>query len=302
MPDPYQVLGVKRDASAEEVKRAYRKLAKAFHPDHNRGDAKAAARFSEVNNAYEILGDEAKRKSFDRGEIDAEGKPRAAYSDFSTGGPGFGASGPGGFRFEFGQGAGGNPRDIFSDLFRQFEGGSSGAQARRGTGRAGPPSGEDLAVETAIPLELVAQGGAHRVSLPGGGTVEINVPKGIANGATMRLKGRGHPSPFGAAPGDALVTIRYQRHPRFVLEGANLRVSVPVPIRDAVIGGNVRVPTLSGEAEMTIPPWTSGGKTLRLRGRGLPLKEGAGDLLVTLDLDLGPPDAEMEGFFRRRAG
>lgn len=303
MPDPYQVLGVKRDASAEDIKRAYRKLAKAFHPDHNRGDAKAAARFAEANNAYEILGDEAKRRSFDRGEIDAEGKPRAAYSDFGGGSPFGGGAAPGGFRFDFGHGPAGNPRDIFSDLFRQFEGGGPDpSQARRGSGRSGPPPGEDIAVETAIPLELVASGGAHRVSLPGGAAVEINVPKGIANGATMRLKGRGHPSLFGASPGDALVTIRYQRHPRFVVDGADLRVSVAVPIRDAVVGGTVRVPTLSGEAEMTVPPWTSGGKTLRMRGRGLPLKEGTGDLFVTLDLDLGPPDAEVEGFFRRRPG
>lgn len=300
MPDPYQVLGVKRDASADDIKRAYRKLAKAFHPDHNRGDAKAAARFAEANNAYEILGDEAKRKSFDRGEIDAEGKPRAAYSDFG-GAPFGGGATPGGFRFDFGHGPAGNPRDIFSDLFRQFEGGGPDpSQARRGPGRAGPPPGEDIAVETAIPLELVASGGAHRVSLPGGSAVEINVPKGIANGATMRLKGRGHPSSFGASPGDALVTIRYQRHARFVVDGTDLRVSVPVPIRDAVVGGTVRVPTLSGEAEMTVPPWTSGGKTLRMRGRGLPLREGTGDLFVTLDLDLGAPDPEVEGFFRRR--
>lgn len=306
MPDPYQVLGVKRDASAEDIKRAYRKLAKASHPDHNRGDVKAAARFAEANNAYEILGDEAKRKSFDRGEIDAEGKPRAAYSDFSGGGPGFGGgAGPGGFRFDFGHGPGGNPRDAFSDLFRQFEGGAQdpfAGQARRGSGRSGPPPGEDISIETAIPLELVATGGAHRVSLPDGGAVEINVPKGIAAGATMRLKGRGRPSPFGAMPGDALVTIRYQRHPRFTVDGADLRVAVAVPIRDAVIGGSVRVPTLSGEAEMTVPPWTSGGKTMRMRGRGLPLKEGTGDLFVSLDVDLGAPDPEVEGFFRRRPG
>lgn len=300
MPDPYQVLGVKRDASAEDIKRAYRKLAKAHHPDHNRGDAKAAARFAEANNAYEILGDEAKRRSFDRGEIDTEGKPRAAYSDFSGGG-----AGPGGFRFDFGHGGNGNPRDAFADLFRQFEGGAQdpfAQQARRGTGRSGPPPGEDIAIETTVPLELVASGGAHRVSLPDGGAVEINVPKGIASGTTMRLKGRGRPSPFGAMPGDALVTIRYQRHPRFTVEGADLRVSVAVPIRDAVIGGSVRVPTLSGEAEMTIPPWTSGGKTMRMRGRGLPLKEGTGDLFVSLDVDLGAPDPEVEGFFRRRPG
>lgn len=301
MPDPYQTLGVKRDASADEIKRAYRKLAKAYHPDHNRGDAKAATRFAEVNNAYEIIGDEVKRRQFDRGEIDAEGKPRA-FSDFGGGAPG---GGPGGFRFDFGGGsAGANPRDIFSDLFRQFEGGPKDpfAGQGRGSGRRGPPPGEDIAVETNVPLERVASGGAHRVAMPDGRTLEINVPKGVANGATMRLRGQGHPSPFGAANGDALVTIRYAKHPTFSVEGSDLRVSVPVPIRDAVLGGSVRVPTLTGEVEVTVPAWTSGGKTLRLRGKGLPKGEQAGDLFVTLEIDLGPQDPEVEGFFRRRPG
>jgi DnaJ-class molecular chaperone len=301
MPDPYQTLGVKRDASADEIKRAYRKLAKSYHPDHNRNDAKAAARFAEVNNAYEILGDEAKRRQFDRGEIDADGKPRA-FSDM--GGGGFPGGGAGGFRFDFGGGPGGNPRDIFSDLFRQFEGGPKdpfGGQAK-GTGRRGPPPGEDITVETQVPLERVASGGAHRVAMPDGRMLEINVPKGVAHGATMRLRGQGHPSPFGAANGDALVTLRYAKHPVFVADGTDLRVSVAVPIRDAVLGGSVRVPTLTGEVEVTIPAWTSGGKTLRLRGKGLPRAEQAGDLFVTLEIDLGPHDPEVEGFFRRRPG
>lgn len=302
MPDPYQTLGVKRDASADEIKRAYRKLAKTYHPDHNRGDAKAATRFAEVNNAYEILGDETKRRQFDRGEIDADGKPRA-FSDLGGGG-GFPGGGAGGFKFDFGGGPGGNPRDIFSDLFRQFEGGPRDpfAGQAKGTGRRGPPPGEDITVETSVPLERVASGGAHRVMMPDGRTLEINVPKGVANGATMRLRGQGHPSPFGAANGDALVTIRFAKHPTFGMEGNDLRVSVPVPIRDAVLGGSVRVPTLTGEVEVTVPAWTSGGKTLRLRGKGLPRGEQTGDLLVTLEIDLGPHDPEVEGFFRGRPG
>ncbi|MFM8748793.1 DnaJ C-terminal domain-containing protein [Rhabdaerophilum sp.] len=302
MPDPYQTLGVKRDASADEIKRAYRKLAKTYHPDHNRGDAKAATRFAEVNNAYEILGDETKRRQFDRGEIDADGKPRA-FSDLGGGG-GFPGGGAGGFKFDFGGGPGGNPRDIFSDLFRQFEGGPRDpfAGQAKGSGRRGPPPGEDITVETSVPLERVASGGAHRVTMPDGRTLEINVPKGVANGATMRLRGQGHPSPFGAANGDALVTIRFAKHPTFGMEGNDLRVSVPVPIRDAVLGGSVRVPTLTGEVEVTVPAWTSGGKTLRLRGKGLPRGEQTGDLLVTLEIDLGPHDPEVEGFFRGRPG
>lgn len=305
MPDPYQTLGVTREASADEIKRAYRKLAKTYHPDHNQGDAKAANRFAEVNNAYEILGDEVKRRQFDRGEIDAEGKPRAAFSDFGGGFPGGG--GTGGFKFDFGAGGGGNPRDVFSDLFRQFEGGprdpfAGQPNAQRGSGRRGPPPGEDITVETNVPLERVASGGAHRVAMPDGRMLEITVPKGVASGTTMRLRGQGHPSPFGAANGDALVTVRYAKHPTFAVDGNDLRVAVAVPIRDAVLGGSVRVPTLTGEVEVTVPAWTSGGKTLRLRGKGLPRGDQAGDLFVTLEIDLGPHDPEVEGFFRRRPG
>ncbi len=305
MRDPYTVLGVKREASAEEIKRAYRKLAKAYHPDHNKSDPKAQERFSEINSAYEILGEDAKRKAFDRGEIDNDGKPRA------TAGPGFDPAGfgaePGGFRFDFGggrpSGAGGraDPRDIFSDLFRQFEtGGKAPPHGAAGHKRSPIPPGEDVEIEAAIALEDVANGGTKRVMLPDGRTVEVAIPKGVAHGATMRLKGQGHPSPFGGPAGDVLVTLRYNRHTQFTVDGADLKTAVLVPIRDAVLGGQVRVPTLQGEAEMTVPAWTSGGKTLRLRGKGLPLKDRTGDLFITLNLDLGPHDAALEGFFRQK--
>lgn len=312
MRDPYTVLGVKRDASADEVKRAFRKLAKASHPDYNKTDPKAQERFSEINSAYEILGDEAKRKAFDRGEIDADGKPRATMNaGFDP--AGFGG-GPGGFRFDFGSGGPsgggrGDPRDIFSDLFRQFEGG--GKEAPRGGfagGHAGGhrrssiPPGEDVELEAAITLEEVASGVTKRVMLPDHRTVEVKVPQGVANGATMRLKGQGQASPFGGASGDALVTLRYIRHNLFTVDGADLKVSVAVPIRDAVLGGSLRVPTLQGAVEVTVPAWTSGGKTLRLRGKGLPAKDRTGDLFVTLEIDLGAPDPELEGFFRRKKG
>lgn len=316
MRDPYTVLGIKRDASADEVKRAFRKLAKAFHPDHNKDDPKAAERFAEANSAHEILGDEAKRKAFDRGEIDAAGKPRGFEQAYHPGGgPG---TGPGGFRFDFGTGGGpfgggragpqGDPRDFFSDIFRQFEtagrgpgnpaGGNPGAGA--GARRSSIPGGEDIALEAAITLEDVANGGTRRITLPDSRTVELNVPKGVANGATLRLKGQGHPSPFGGPSGDALVTLRYTRHTDFTPDGADLRATITLPLRDAVLGGPLRVPTLSGAVELTIPAWSSGGKVFRLKGKGLPLKERTGDLLVTLQIDLGSHDPELEGFFRRR--
>ncbi|KAF0230408.1 MAG: hypothetical protein FD175_1730 [Beijerinckiaceae bacterium] len=306
MRDPYTVLGVKRDANADEIKRAFRKLAKASHPDYNKTDPKAQERFSEINSAYEILGDDAKRKAFDRGEIDAEGKPRASmHPGFDPAGFGGPQGGAGGFRFDFGGGGKGDPRDIFSDIFRQFETGGKEAPrgAHAGQHRRSPiPPGEDVELEAAITLEEVAGGGTRRVTLPDGRTVEVSVPKGVANGATMRLKGQGHPSPFGGPNGDVLVTLRYSRHTLFTLDGADLRIAVPVPIRDAVLGGSVRVPTLQGAVEVTVPAWTSGGKTLRLRGKGLPLKDQTGDLYVTLQIDLGPNDPEIEGFFRRKSG
>lgn len=298
MRDPYTTLGIKRDASAEEIKRAFRRLAKTHHPDHNKNDPRAKEKFAEVNAAYEILGDADKRRAFDRGEIDAEGRPRAsAGMGFEPGG-GFGG-GAGGFRFDFGNQGRGDPRDIFSDLFRQFDGGGRANPQGSGRGSSIPP-GEDIELEAAITLEDVASGGSRRITLPDGRTVEIAIPKGTANGAVLRLRGQGHPSPFGGPSGDVRVTLRYTRHPRFLVDGQDLRLSVPVPIRDAVLGGTLRVPTLQGEVEVTIPAWTSGGKTLRLRGKGLPGKDSAGDLFVSLDIDLGPPDPEMEGFFRRR--
>jgi DnaJ-class molecular chaperone len=309
MADPYATLGVKREASAEEIKRAYRKLAKTWHPDHNKDNPKAAARFSEINSAYEILGDEAKRKSFDRGEIDGDGKPRFTGNPFE--GAGAGAGGPGGFRYDFGTSGpfggarGGDPRDIFSDLFRKFETGGpdpARGQARSQGGRSPIPPGDDIALEAAVSLETIASGGTIRVTIYDGRSLEVKVPAGAANGSTMRLKGQGRPSHFGGANGDVLVTLRYQRHARFTADGVDLRVAVPVPIRDAVVGGALRVPTLDGEVELTIPAWTSGGKTLRLKGKGLPSKERQGDLYVTLDIDLGPHDPEMEGYFRRRKG
>ncbi|MCA0401766.1 MAG: J domain-containing protein [Proteobacteria bacterium] len=305
MRDPYQVLGVNRSANAEEIKRAFRKLAKTYHPDRNANDPKAQERFAEANSAYEILGDEAKRRAFDRGEIDADGRPMGFPH------PGFDPAGSaGGFRFDFGGaspgGAKGDPRDFFSDIFRQFEGGTrESGRGGKGGGegrRSSIPPGDDITLEAAVTLEDVSNGGSRRITLPDGRTIEIKIPKGIANGGTVRLKGQGQPSVFGGPNGDVLVTLRYQRHPRFEVDGADLRVPIAVPLRDAVLGGSVRVPTLQGEVEVTVPAWTSGGKTLRLKGKGLPLNDRVGDLMVDLNIDLGPHDPEIEGFFRRRKG
>ncbi|GJD30112.1 Curved DNA-binding protein [Methylobacterium adhaesivum] len=285
MRNPYDVLGVPKGASEADIKKAYRKLAKAYHPDRNAGDAKAKDRFAEANSAYEILGDAGKRGQFDRGEIDAEGKPRATgFEGFG----GFGGGRPGGFggfenaaRGRGAGGPGGMGDDIFSHLFGEaFRAGGAGPGPREA------PKGEDVAAELNVTLEQVASEEKLRLSLPNGRDVDVVVPRGVVDGQVIRLRGLGSPAGRGA-PGDALLTIRILPHPRFTPDGADLRVSVEVPLEDAVLGGPIRVPTLTGAVEMRIPAMTSSGRTFRLKGKGLPKKDGTrGDLFATTAIAL----------------
>ncbi len=310
MRDPYTILGVSKSASADEIKKAYRRLAKKHHPDQNKSDPKAKEKFSEANSAYEILGDADKRAKFDRGEIDAEGKPRyAGFEGF--GGPGggrAGAGGPGGgwqhFEFDTGGpggrrgGAGFDPSDIFSDIF----GGAMGrGGARRGAGPQASQKGEDLAATVAVPLQKAVKGGEVRVALPTGRMLDVNIPAGIDSGKQIRLRGQGQPSHFGGAPGDVILTVNVLPHPVFRIEGRDLRMDLPVTLYEAALGGSVEVPTLDGAVEMSVPPKCA-GKTLRLRGKGLP-KAGdkpAGDLLVTLRAALPDEgDPEFEALMRK---
>ena len=308
--DPYEVLGVGRKATPDEIKKSFRRLAKKLHPDANKSDPKAAARFSEINSAYEILGEEKKRAAFDRGEIDAEGKPRfTGFSGFdprAQGGgqrPGFSGDtifetfsfGPEGFHR-----AGGAPRrgfeDMVSDLFR-------GAGARGpefAEFETSPRSGHDVAAQLTVSLAEAARGTKKRVRLPTGKEVEVAIPQGIAEGQTIRLRGQGFSS--GRAAGDALVTIRIAPHAELKVEGDDLRAEISIPLEAAVLGGTVRVPTLDGAVELKIPPWTTGGRTFRLKGKGLPKKGGgAGDLLVSVQVALpDKPDVELEALMRRR--
>ena len=305
MRNPYDVLGVPKSADEAEIKKAFRKLAKAYHPDSNK-DPKAAGRFAEANTAYEILGDKEKRAQFDRGEIDAEGKPRATgFEGFS----GFGG-GRGGFDFENfarsrgggggGAGPGGVGEDFISHIFGEaFRAGGAGPS---GFGRGGPARGEDVAAELSVSLEQVAGEEKMRISLPGGRDVDVMIPKGLVDGQTIRLRGLGGSAGARGEPGDALLTIRIQPHPQFKLEGADLRTTVDLPLEDAVLGGALRVPTLSGAVEMKVPPMTSSGRTFRLRGKGLPKKDGSrGDLLATTAVAL-PKDEEaaLTEYARRR--
>ncbi len=300
MRDPYQILGVAKSASAADIKKAFRRLAKTYHPDQNKSDPKAKEKFAEVNSAYEILGDEKKRGQFDRGEIDAEGKPRfQGFPGGGFGGGGFGGGarpgGPQGFEFDFGRSGGGGGAgfdDIFSDLF-------GGGTASRTRGRQ-MPAGEDIALTATISLAESVNGTKTRVILPTGKTLEVPVPAGIEDGKQLRLKGQGQPSPLGGAAGDAIVTVRIAKHPYFRVDGADLRLDLPITLYEAVLGGKVTVPTLTGAVELGVPAGSNGGRTLRLRGKGLPKAGGAGDLLVTLRVVLPESnDADLQALMRQ---
>jgi DnaJ-class molecular chaperone len=253
-----------------------------------------------VGSAYEILGDDKKRKAFDRGEIDAEGKPRAPqFEGFGFGGqPG---SGPRDFRnFGFDFGAGGSSTqsgsidpDILAELF--------GAGRTRGRSQAAA-HGEDIGVTIAVPLTTIAQGGTTRVILPTGKSLDVAVPAGIEEGKSIRLRGQGHPARRGGSPGDVIVTIRYAAHPLFKVEGRDLRLDLPITLYEAILGARVRAPTLSGEVEVSIAPGANGGRVLRLRGKGLPggAEQAAGDLLATLRIVLpNEPDAELTALMQK---
>ena len=302
MRNPYDVLGVPRSAGEAEIKKAFRKLAKTYHPDSNKDDPKAKDKFAEANSAYEILGDAGKRAQFDRGEIDAEGKPR--YQGFE----GFGG-GRGGARAEdfagFGgarRGKGGFGADLGDDIFSQFFGDAfrtGGDGMRQGRGRP-QQKGEDVSATLTVTLEEVAQEAKKRIRLSTGRDVDVVIPKGVADGQVIRLRGLGQGAP-GVDPGDALLTINFAPHERFTPEGSNLRQRLPIEIEEAILGGTIRVPTLSGAVEMAIPPMTNSGRTFRLRGKGLPGKTGHGDLLVSVEIRLPEVvDEDLMDYARKR--
>ena len=308
MRDPYEVLGVPRGASAAAIKSAYRKLAKKHHPDANKNDPKSAARFSELNSANEIIGDEDKRKQFDRGEIDAEGKPR--FQGFPGGGDPRAQGAGGGFqsrtyRTGAGPGAGGfgggaGFEDILNSMF------SGGAGRGRGPGGSTfefDPGGIaldlDLNVSMSVSLEEAVNGVEKRVRLPTGKELNVKIPAGVVAGQQIRLKGQGDTSP-GHPPGDLLITVSIAPHAFFKVDGSDLRVDLPITLYEAVLGGKVRVPTLGNAVELSIPKNTSSGRTFRLKGKGLP-KAGAaaGDLFVTTRIMLPDGnDAQLEALMQ----
>ncbi len=303
MRDPYDVLGVAKNASAKDIKAAYRKLAKKHHPDQNPNDSKAKDRFSAANQAYEILGDEKQRAAFDRGEIDAEGKPRFQGFEGGAGGDPFAGfrrqqAGPGGARFEFRTGGadpfGGGAGDIFSEIFGQ---GFSQRPGARGAQRA--PAGADISATLDVTIEEAATAAKVTAMFPDGHKISVKLPAYVEDGQTIRLKGQGEQG-FGE-PGDALVKIRFRRHPRYRVEGRDLHADLPVQLKDAVLGAKLAVETPTGRVAVNVPPWSSSDKVLRLKGRGLPEKTGGhGNLYAHVRLMLPEHrDPELEALMRK---
>jgi DnaJ-class molecular chaperone len=315
MRDPYEVLGVTKSASAADIKSAFRKLAKKLHPDANKNDPKSASRFAELNAAYEIVGDKDKRKAFDGGEIDAEGKPRfQGFEGAGRPGAGGGFGQGGGFEtFSWGSEgahAAGGPTGArgfggFEDILKDVFGARGGGRARAGGNvhfepeDFGAAPGRDIAAALSITLAEAAKGVKKRVQLPTGKEVEVKIPAGLDEGQQIRLKGQGLPG-AGGRTGDLLITVSVTPHPLFQRDGADLRLDLPVTLYEAVLGGKVRVPTLDGTVELAIPAGTNSGRTFRLKGKGFPAKERKGDLMASVRIVLPEGhDPDLEELMRK---
>jgi DnaJ-class molecular chaperone len=275
--DPYKVLGVGRDASEADIRRAYHKLAKANHPDLNPADRLASEeRLKTINGAFAILGDPAKRKQFDQGLIDSQGEPRRGYQRANP----RGGAAPGGEEFGFG--------DIFSDLFgRGRQGGGPGA-AGAGFGMRG----QDVRYTLDVEFLEAATGTKKRVTLPEGGVLDLTVPEGVTDGQVMRLKGKGVAGVRGGEPGDALVEVKVKPHPDFLSD-------LPITIDEAVLGAKIEVATIDSRVQLTIPKGTSSGRAFRLKAKGI--KNAAtgvtGDHIVTVRIVLPDPIDDKLSYF-----
>lgn len=301
--DPYSVLGVAKTATDDEIRKAFRKLAKKHHPDLNPGDKAAEAKFKEIAQANDLLSDPEKRRRFDAGEIDATGQempPRGFYRDHAAGGAG-GGPGAGGFKYSRGGGheefvdMGG----IFSEMFGQRRGfGGGGFEADEGFGGF-DTGGMPVTYSLEVPFLVAARGGKQRVNLPDGKTLDIDVPEGTSDGTTLRLKGQGMPGRNGKPAGDAYVEIRVQPHAFFQPKDNDIHIELPVTVTEAVLGGKVKVPTIGGAVMLNVPAGSNTGSSLRLKGRGLLDRrtKQRGDQYVKLKVVLPEqPDDKLKSF------
>jgi DnaJ-class molecular chaperone len=294
MRDPYEVLGVSKNASEAEIKKAFRTLAKKHHPDTHGGDTAAKKRFQEISAAYDIVGDKEKRTKFAQGVIDASGNPRGF--DPGAGGPFRQGGGPRDFHFNWGGDTdtvegGFRPEDILNEIF----GGAGGGGGRRRR----PRRGEDFALAMTIGFEEAARGGTRRIVLPDGRELDVRIPVGVRDGQQIRLKGQGGAGRENGPSGDILLTLHVAAHPYLIRDGSDLRMELPVTLGEAVLGGKVNAPTLTGPVTLTIPAGSNSGTSLRLKGKGIPAHAGqaAGDLYVKLVVTMPEkPDQALKDF------
>ena len=305
--DLYQRLGLKRGASEAEIKKAYRSLAKQLHPDRNKDNPKTAELFAQVTAAYDLLSDKDKRARYDRGEIDEDGNPKMPFGS-GFGGYGGGGPQPGGAQgfenFNFGGAEGADLSDLFEGLFgaptggRGGGGGPFGGFGRRArTAQKGP----DIAYRLKVPFEDAVALKTQRITLADGKTIDLKLPQGLEDGTKIRLGGKGGDGPGGR--GDAIVTVEISPHRLYTREGTNIRLELPVTLKEAVLGAKVKVPTPEGAVMLTIPKGTTSGKVLRLKGRGFVAKDGKrGDQLVAVEVDIPSDDAELQHFAEKWSG
>ncbi len=288
MDDPYKILGVDKSASDAEIKKAYRKLAKKYHPDLNPSDKTAEARFQEISAANDLLGDPEKRARFDRGEIDASGAEKPEYQYYKQYGGRPGAQ----------QYSAGGDFDDLGDIFSQMFGQRGGAGPRGAGGQRFDMKGGDARYHLAVDFLDAVNGNPQRIVLPDGSSLEVKIPQGIKDGQTIRLKGKGQPGIGAGPPGDAYVEIEVRPHRLFRREGNDIVVDVPISFDEAVLGGKIDVPTIDGRVRVNVPAGASSGQTLRLKGKGVkPRKGKTGDQRCVLKIVMPKKiDGDLKAF------
>lgn len=292
MEDPYRTLGVERKASAEDIKAAYRKLAKKLHPDLNPGNRQVENQFKEATAAYEFLSDAERRRQYDQGEIDANGQPRFRQAR-SPWGERPRASGQS-KDFVFEEEGGGFAEDLFRDVF--------GFGRERGSARTMRMRGADVSYRADVDFIDAALGGKRRLSLTDGKVIDVAIPPGTENGQTLRLKGQGLPGAGGAPAGDAFIEISVRLHPFFIREDLDIWLDLPVTLEEAALGASIHVPTLAGRVALKIPPSSNSGTQLRLKGKGISKGGKTGDQYVKLIVMLPPQiDPELKSAIQKSA-